>query len=338
MQTEARRHRGVNKALTTAMRSAAAIPAVQRGYTLVELLVGVAIGTVVMASLGGTLMVLEVRVAAKIQSNLDTKDAANRAIDLIRREATLSAYLEPGGTDSNESLLANCISSTPIRLAQSNSASIICYKAVTPSDLPAVYQAVYKGPCVLVRLGPPFRPNGDLDTSATPIAHVLLDGIARSGSLCQFRVTFGRSTLATSNFPFIYRNADIRITMASPSSSYYGFSVRSPTTPAYDGNSMYSLCASTTNLGCAEDSRQVTYHYKPFMNSTNEIIDDTKTSSSKENLFYFQYPFSDYILSQDSGTGPCTYRQCYVQRNGKGVKLSNVDGLIFGDREIRPGS
>jgi hypothetical protein len=85
-------------------------------------------------------------------------------------------------------------------------------------------------------------------------------------------------------------------------------------------------------LGCAQQENLVTYHYKPFMNSTTEVIEGQR---SKENLFYFQFPFSEYVLSQDSGSGACTYSQCFVQRGATSVLLRRVDGLIFSDREIR---
>ena len=335
MQTDSCRHWGVIKALTPTLRSAVTIPAVQHGYTLVELLVGVALGSVVMSSLGVVLMLSEVKVSEKIQRNLDTKDAVNRATDLMRREATFSNYIAEGGVPKvGESPLDNCVSATRIRYPQRNNASDICYKSVAPADLPAVYQALYKGPCVIVRLGPPYRPNGDLDTSATPIAQVLLDGIAKSSSFCTsttgFRVTIGSPDLATSIATPIRRNADMTITMASGAS--YRFSVRSPSNPAHDGNSLYDLCTTTSDLGCAQQTSQVTYHFKPFMNSMTEVGNG---QPSKENLFYFKYPFSEYVLKKDSSSGTCTYSQCYVRRNDAAVQLSKVDGLIFSDQEIR---
>ena len=86
-------------------------------------------------------------------------------------------------------------------------------------------------------------------------------------------------------------------------------------------------------MGCAGNANLVTYHHKPLMGSTTQVINNT--NPSKENLFYFEYPYSEYVLSQDSGSGTCTYSQCYVSRNGVGVEMKNVDGLIFADKEIR---
>lgn len=335
------------KAFAATLRSAATNSAAQPGFTLVELLVGVALGSIVMSGLGALLMLSEMRVSANIQRNLDVKDAVNRTTDLMRREATFSSFIAAGTSFSiGASPLDDCVSVTPIRFAQNNNINDICYKSIAPSDLPAVYQAMYKGPCVLVRVGPPYKPNGDLDGSAASNAQVLMDGLAKPRSGCgstststspsvfsEFRVTLGSGSLVTSpDTTPIRRNADITITMDSPRVSY-GFSVRSPSSPAYDGVALYDLCTTIATLGCAKQENLVTYHYRPFMNSTTEVIDNTKPA--KENLFYFKYPYSEYVLSRDSGSGACTYSQCYVSRNGAAVKMKNVDGLIFADKEIR---
>jgi len=350
MEIDACRHSGVIKALTSAVRSPATTPEAQRGYTLVELLVGVALGAIVLSSLGGALMVSEVKTSANIQRNLDAKDAANRTTDLMRREATFSSFIAAGSSflSAGASPLDNCVNATRIRFPQRNNASDICYKTVAPADLPAVYQAAYQGPCVLVRIGPPYKPNGDLDTSASasPIAQVLLDGIATTSTSCTpasgFSVVLGQTLIQ--NTPAnpvlttaINRNADLTIRMASGAS--YGFSLRAPNNPAYDGNALFSTCTITTDaiLGCARLPNQVTHHYKPVMDSLTESIEG---QPNKENLFYFPHPRAEYALSQDSSSSSesCKYNRCYVSRNGVAVQLSKVDTLIFSDQEIRPGS
>jgi len=303
--------------------------AAQPGYTLVELLVAFALGSVVLASLGGVLLLSEVKVSANIQRNLDTKDAANRAIDLMRREAGFSRFFtRPSLLPSAAGPLADCVNATPIAYLQRGD-GIVCYKAVAPSDLPAVYQSAYQGPCVLVRLGPPYKPNGELDTSATPVAQVMLDGVARTPSastLC----TSTRGFSVTMGSVSFNRNADIVITQAS--NAIYSFSVRAPSNPAYDGNDLYDKCTSTSASGCG-GVNELAYHFKPLMNSTSEVI---AGSTFRENIFYFKYPFSEYTLRENSSSGSCKYSSCYVQRSGSAVRMSNVDALIFADREIRP--
>ena len=337
MHTEACRNRGVIKAFTATLRSAANNSAAQHGFTLVELLVGVALGSMVMSGLGTLMMLSEVRVSANIQRNFDVKDALNRTTDLMRREATFASFIATGFPflTAGTTPLDDCVGATPIRLVQRNNINDICYKSVNHVDLPDAYQAIYKGPCVLVRIGPPYKPNDELDSSAASNVQVLMDGLAKPTSSCAspftFRVTIGsKSTIPTS----INRNADIMITMDSPRVSY-SFSVRSPSTPAYDGIALYELCTTTSKLGCSDEANLSTYHYKPLMNSAAGVINNT--TSAKENIFYFDHPYSQYTLSGNSGSGTCTYSQCNVSDtiNKVDVQLQFVDSLVFADKEIR---
>jgi prepilin-type N-terminal cleavage/methylation domain-containing protein len=316
------------------VRAALATPAAQHGFTLVELLVAVTLGSVVLAFLGGELLLSEVKVAARIQRNLYAKDAANRAIDLMRREASLSRFFR-WNTIASGGVLDNCTWATPISYIQPNNA-IICYKTVAPADLPAAYQSAYQGPCVLVRRGPPYKPDGTLDLSATPTVQVLLDGVARTpfaGTKCPstdaFKVTPGELTIGWGTSPWS-RDANVAITMAS--GAQYNFSVRAATSPAYDGQDLYYDCTVYPSSGCGKDDEN-SYHFMPKMDSTVELVEG---KDSKENIFYFEYPFSEYTLSEASGSGFCTYANCYVERGGFAVKMTNVDALIFADREIRP--
>lgn len=320
------------------MRSASAH---QSGYTLVELLVGVALGSVVLGFLGGTLLLSELRVSANIQRNLDTKDATSAAIDLMRREASVSRFMrKPSGSLSGSgSPLVNCLGAQ-IAYFQRNDPSSdpsVCYKTLAPADLPSVYQSAgINGPCVLVRLGRPYLPNGDLDSQADRVPSVMLDGIVKSGSSCAsttgMSVTVGSGT--------VNRNADVEITQvlnqgivgALNPQIRYKYGLRVPSSPQYDGNEVYSASTCATSTGCGSTDETVT-HFKPLMSSSSESFTG---NASKENVFYFSYPYSEYSLQGSSSGSSCTYKQCYVQRNGAAVQLTNVDVLIFADREIRP--
>ena len=329
MQIDSCRHWGVSKAFSATVRASAPTRADQHGFTLVELLVGVVLGSVVLSSLGAVLMLSEVKVAANIQRNLDDKDAANRTIDLMRREATFSRYFDRPVYSAIALPLVDCNFTGPIAYVQRND-SRICYKAVAPSDLPVEYQSAVRGPCVLVRLGSHYKPNGDLDTSADPIPQLLLDGVAKDPPADDCTDSKGfRVTMANGNF---HRNADMTIRLDT--GAVYAFRVRVPSNPRHDGNDLYNPCSSASKTGCGE-IKETIYHYKPAMDSLTEAISGL---DSKENLFYFQYPYSDYKLSQNASSGSCSYTKCYVKRNGAAVQLKNVDGLIFTDQEIRPGN
>ena len=336
METDASGRWGVMKACSSTVRAALVPPAAQHGFTLVELLVAVSLGSVVLASLGGGLLLSELKVSATVQRNLYAKDAANRAIDLMRREASFSRFFAwtttPGGT------LDDCAWSPFAYIQRDNSA--ICYKTIAPSALPAAYRSAYQGPCVLVRVGPPYKPDGALDLTASPIVQVLLDGVARTGrfpgTLCPsttaFEVTYGElSSGSSAGRAPLARDANVAINLAS--GVRYSFGVRAPSNPAYDGKDLYSKSlTSPTSFGFGSED-EASYHFRPKMDSASESIDGYL---SRENIFYFQHPLSEYTLRKTSGSGSCTYANCYVERGGFAVELTNVDALIFADQEIRP--
>jgi hypothetical protein len=282
------------------------------------------------------LLLSELKVSATVQRNLYAKDAANRAIDLMRREASFSRFFAwtttPGGT------LDDCAWAPFAYIQRDNSA--ICYKTIAPSDLPAAYRSAYQGPCVLVRVGPPYKPDGTVDLTASPIVQVLLDGVARTGrfagTLCPsttaLEVTYGELSSGSSGGRApLARDANVAINLAS--GVRYSFSVRAPSNPAYDGKDLYAKSlTSATSFGFGEKD-EASYHFRPKMDSASESIPG---SDSRENIFYFQHPLSEYTLRETSGSGSCTYANCYVERGGFAVEMTNVDALIFADQEIRP--
>jgi len=316
------------KSIYSPTRSSAA----QQGHTLVELLVAISLGSVVLAFLGGVLLVSEMRVSARIQRNLDAKDAANRTIDLIRREANFSSRIDYGDGENIQSLLDNC-DNTPL-ISNHNNTSTICYKTVAPSQLPDEYKSAFEGPCVLVRLGPPYKPNGDIDGSSDDVVSPLLDGVSNTSDDCASHDNQGfiakLASLKTRNDDIIAppnRFANIKFNMASGMS--YSFSTRASLNLSYDGRDLFRNCNKDYGLCSGPDS--AINHYLPendMMNSANPI-----GSESKDNFFYFKNPYSNYEIN----AGTCAYSSCSVtvKKSGDTLQLERADALIFPDKEIR---
>jgi hypothetical protein len=257
----------------------------------------------------------------------------------MQREASTSTVIGVGTSQEDEPPLSSCLNLAPIYFSRPNF-SAICYKTVAPNELPPVYKDIFKGPCVLVRLGPPYKPNGDINSngdikSSTPpvfIAQAVLDGVAKDTDDCKRPDNGGLTSQMESTF--LSRSAQIRINMASKAS--YVFSVPVSTNPTYDGSNVFERCTANNQeykeTGCGSAESTV-YHYKPENFSSKTSFTG---ASGKENVFYFNYPYSNYTLSGATGLGACSYDNCLVKRGNSSFQLFNVDVLIFPDKEIRP--
>ena len=367
METRISRHFGVTKCSSTTARP----PSAQNGHTLVELLVAVTLGSVVLASLGGVLLVSEMKVSANIQGNLEAKDSANRAIDLMRREATSSRFFKISSSRLPSSVISDC--TTSIIFFHSNGAEI-CYKTVSKAILSSSYPADLKGPCILVRVGPAYKPDGSIipafnsDGTPNPKFQVLLDGLGLKQTPSQNCSSNLNASFASDGVGKLLQ-AEINL----DSGSSYKFSVQAPSNSAYDGNDLYDNNR-PSGVGCnqslEENGCDKTFQLSElaFINHRPELILTGTSGSSgcssqntnnsilricgvptKENVFYFTKPLSKYILSGSppgSPQVPCTYNNCYIYSKDNGRLspnfqtgwFSNVDLLVFPDKQIRPTS
>jgi hypothetical protein len=129
----------------------------------------------------------------------------------------------------------------------------------------------------------------------------------------------------------VRRKANLQITLASNVS--YDFSVQIPSALTYEGLILYRKCKILDDESdhCASDSFARHYLTEKFPTKAQ-----WNTKPYAENIFYFMHPYSEYVLSKDSNPGFCSYAACFVKRGAYAVELSNVDALIFPDKEIRP--
>jgi len=303
----------------------------QAAFSLVELLVAVVLGSVVLGALGGALLVSEMRVSTSIRKDLEKKDALNRAMALMRQEISSAGKISTNLP--NAPLTGPCSSPTLYLWGAPNTR--ICYKPLRfddsrirtayPSDRP------WTGPCVLVREGPPYSADGELDTAGGRIMQVVVDNLVDCripSDAMDMRVTSAGSVAAQST------SRDVDVTINQSGGIATSFSARIASNPLYAGMDMYEDTG-----GCPSDGiRYVGPNSRHFcLPSTVSYVN---ADQDKENVFYFKSRADAYRLDDPlDSTKPCSYSSCRVWLNGTSTwaYLQNADVLVFADRDLRLG-
>ncbi len=292
----------------------------QSGFTLVELLVGVVLGSLVLGALGGVVLVSQMRVSASIRRDLASKDALNRAVALIRSDIGAGSQVRTSnpfvcnGVYIDRPGYGTICYSTALSTATFPSTSLISSYA-SGSDRP------WTGGCVLTRLGPMFSTvTGDLvpttGTTTTPRStQVILDDLERVGSSCanafQVSASVGSGTLAGRDVDITIRQT---IDPANPA-RVTTFSARSGYNPIYMRGDYAQGDTSRMTGACVSGVRHIAF------SPSSTAFDQTC-----RNFYYFPNAFSTYTIQA------CSYTTCTVNSTA----LPNVDLLVFADREIRP--
>ena len=225
----------------------------------------------------------------------------------------------------------------------------ICYKPLASNDtsITSAYPSdrPWKGPCVLVRQGPPYRADGELDTASDPIVQVLVDNLVACGTMADamdIKVT-NVGACPTNSF-CISRDVDVTIKQIDENNQVTptSFSARIASNPLYAANDMYD-----STFGCSAATVNMCYdgpnskHFRPrLITSGNFSNPSVEGDPNKENVFYFESRADDYTLWDTLGNNkPCSYEGCQVWLKGtfQHANLANVDVLVFADRDLRPG-
>ena len=302
----------------------------QAAFSLVELLVAVVLGSVVLGALGGALLVSEMRVSTSIRKDLEKKDALNRAMALMRQEISSAGKISINPANEPGRLCRR----TGLYLWRAPN-TLICYRPLSINDtrIASAYPSdrPWTGPCVLVREGPPYTANGELDTASGQIIQVLVDNLVACTT-----ETDAMDINVTNVGPVPRRSTsrDVDVTINQSGGIATSFSARIASNPLYAGMDMYgdtgcvsgNICYLGTNPG------DTSIHFLPRMNpGANPAING---QPDRENVFYFQNARSAYTLT------PCTYNSCLVLHGSTtaSVQLTNADVLVFADGDFRPGS
>jgi prepilin-type N-terminal cleavage/methylation domain-containing protein len=285
----------------------------QSGFTLVELLVGVVLGSLVLGALGGVVLVSQMRVSASIRRDLASKDALNRAVALIRSDIGAGSQV----------LTANPFQCNGVYITRPTY-GIICYSvsAPTSSSISTSYASgsdrPWSGSCVLTRLGPMFSATtGELVPTTVRSTQVVLDDLEQVGGSCanafQVSASVGSGTLAGRDVDITIRQT---IDQANPT-RITTFSARSGYNPLYTRNE-------TANTGTSSQCQAGVRHIRFASVTTATLLTYTQTC---RNFYYFPNAFSTYTIQAG-----CSYTTCTVN----GTALPYADLLVFADREIRP--
>lgn len=288
----------------------------QRAFSVVELLVGILISTLVLTAAVRALLAL-VQGDRDSQVELNRKDDMGRVLGLMQDEIRNAQRVESGGSLTT---LSGCSTTPLLILRGSTSAQDLSY------GLQASSNSSWRGPNVLVRCGLPYDNNAALDTTASRSEQVILDTLAATG--------FSASTLGGTGT--ISRN--VQLTLISSAS---GGSITNSLQVPINTNQVYGLITSgatacpdgtgSISTGCADPNGEA-MHYKPTLGGT-----DINGSPSMEDIFYFDGKRSDYSLNRTPGSGNCTNDQCTVRQGTTGSSITFFDGdvLVFKDLQIR---
>jgi hypothetical protein len=322
-------------------------PASGAGFTLVELLVGTLLGSVVLGALGGALMVAELRVGQRVRLDSGRRDGITRVMTMMQNEASRASGLDSVATSgvigAGNDASSVCNSGPSLRIYSSN-ALPVCYKSVPLSaSLGISYMAPsaagnerpWRGPCILVREGVPLDGQGDTYVSTVAYRQIVLDEMpAAAGGSCQTAFTFGYTLSAvtgSTSTTAISTAATITIRQATGGNPVATtFSLRTASNPANYGIERCKswFDASTSTDSCTSDnSRHRRLQFPDVVNQPSFPADN----QAKINYYYFNYPRSYYQLSAD-----CAYSSCTLTAKGSAITLQAVDALLFSDQEVRP--
>lgn len=278
-------------------------------FTLPELLVGVVLGAVVLAALGGSVLVSQMRISTKIRTDIERRDALNRAIALMRSEISAADRITKDYPSDADCPLPNLY----LEFKRQGSKRI-CYSSQTSGSLSRNFRKdrPWTGPCVLTRVGPMYRPDefGLLEYGgavSSNVIQVILDNVeACAGGSSSFVITRGQESFGNS----ILRDVDIQIKQTSNIST--SFSARVGSSPLY--SKPPSSLSNKSNSVCSWDAPQTD-------------IPDTCI----KNVYYLQKDFKSYTVEDG-----CNYDSCVITDSTGSQSFKKADVLVFTDREIRP--
>ncbi|WP_411867806.1 hypothetical protein [Vulcanococcus limneticus] len=324
------------------------------GFTLVELLLSALLGAIIIAALGSSLLVSQVRLTKRFEDDQNMKDSFNRIALLMDREIAIASDLTTSSEETTCGLKEALVLVGPRQLWK------IVYGFPTPDPHPG-----WQGPSTLMRCGPPYKTTGSLDTdSADVITTVVVD---RLSSTAPWDPIINEASVPGNT---LSRGVRITMTFQNSNGSTFtqAFGARSALNPYYslgdqvdNGGTLLdadqiecddpdttppnttaptNCYKSTTSRqviinGSTIDAIEVRQHFNVARNAGAVNIVGSKL---KEDIVYLPRLRSEYTTFQDTsaGTGTCNRKNCYLKSEipgstGEEVTIQYANVLVFPD-------
>ena len=313
-----------------------------QGFSLVELMVALGVGSAVLLSVGAVIMA-QIEISRVAETSQRLRDNWSRLAQFIESEIILSEriLIDPSvivAIAGSGNVCGYATSDIKLALVSDDNASVIIY-ALQPV---ASGDTQWRGPNLLKRCG-------KLNSSGALLGaikdQVLADGVVAFTPVITVETLNSLSSAG--------RNVSVELSLATPpSATTYGgrFGGQARVNPAYNflndhaNQGSVNLCAAAGIL-CGSGTLQFTssncptglacdlapiHQYHPTGTST--ILG----SSLHEDVIYFPGNRSDYSLYGVSSSFPCTRQLCTVYGSTLGtVIISQGEVLVFQDGDLR---
>lgn len=301
--------------------------AVAGGFTIVELLLSTVLGALIVASIGGVLLVSEIRLVRNSVQSQNLVDNSNQAANLILREIIEAAQV----STTISSYPASCPTSSTTKLVLIGKGG--AWQSIYGISSVASGSSEWAGPARLIRCGPPYTiSNGgtiEIGSNVTQVESTILDNLvlntgfnatinAMSSTTLSRGVEFSIST-QLGNGPISTTQYQGR-TAANPIYGLYDLIVQNP-----------SYCTSTP---CKSFSN--TDHFLA-PSGTQKIVGNF----NREEIIYFPGNIENYTTVQRTATdsSACSRISCFVSGTVNGqsyaTTLEYFNVLVFANTERR---
>ncbi len=319
------------------------------GFSLIELLLASVLGVIVIGGLGAALLLSEVRLQRKFESDKNLKDSVDRVSTLMQREISFASNIElPASQTCNGGTINN-----PIVIVGPRNIWSIAYGV--PSTNPVSgWRAT-----TLVRCGPPYNQNGTLNLSSTVTSVVIQDLNTTTPWVREINTDLGISASGiVANA--LSRGINITLNLGNSGAVFsQSFAARSSTNPYYsmgdqldNGGSFTApctgvvntpssvICTRTTNSkpiivnGVLTTDTDIRNHFYVPSNAGSVTIDGDQLF---EDIVYLPRPKAEYTTIQrtSTNTANCDRTSCYLAGPaGQTITMRYVNVLVFPDSII----